>query len=164
MTGHGGRRRRTAPVMRHSEKGQSTTMMKLALIATTAVAATIGLAATVHADDTYDFRSPSGNVGCKMSAGGAMCEIKDYTWFIARPAGYTMGGKGNRFILDVGRAPIGGDWHSDHEFPDGAPTLGYGQKRVVGSITCDSEPTGVTCSDSTTAHFFRVSRDSYELG
>lgn len=150
--------------MRHSEKGQSTTMMKLALIATTAVAATIGLAATAHADDTYDFRSPSGNVGCKMSAGGAMCEIKDYTWFIARPAGYTMGGKGNRFILDVGRAPIAGDWHSDHEFPDGAATLDYGQKRVVGSITCDSEPSGVTCSDAGTGHFFRVSRDSYQVG
>jgi len=147
-----------------SEQRQATKMMKLTLIATTAVAATIGLAATAHADDTYAFQSPSGNIGCKMGAGGAMCEIKDYTWFIPRPADYTMGGKGNRFILDRGRAPIGGDWHSDHEFPDGAPTLDYGQTRTVGAITCDSEPSGMTCTDSSTGHFFRVSRDSYQLG
>ena len=142
-------------------------MIKLALITTQlslAVAATIGLAATAHADDAYAFRSPSGNVGCKMGAGGAMCEIKDYTWFIPRPADYTMGGKGNRFLLGQGGAPIGGDWHSDHEFPDGAPTLAYGQTRTVGSINCDSELVGMTCTDSSTGHFFRVSRDSYQLG
>jgi len=147
-----------------SEQRQATKMMKLTLIATTAVAATMGLAATAHADDAYAFRSPSGNVGCKMGTSGVLCEIKDYTWFVPRPADYTVGGKGNRFILDRGHAPIGGDWHSDHEFPDGAPTLDYGQTRIVGAITCDSEPSGMTCTDSSTGHFFRVSRDSYQLG
>ena len=44
------------------------------------------------------------------------------------------------------------------------PTLGYGQTRSVGTITCDVEPSGVTCTDSSTGHFLRLSRDSYQLG
>lgn len=46
----------------------------------------------------------------------------------------------------------------------GLQTLAYGQTRSIGAITCSSEPSGVTCTDSGTGHFFRVSRDSYELG
>jgi hypothetical protein len=44
------------------------------------------------------------------------------------------------------------------------PTLDYGQMRSVGAITCASEPSGVKCTDSSTGHFFRLSRESYELG
>jgi hypothetical protein len=43
-------------------------------------------------------------------------------------------------------------------------TLGYGQSLSAGAITCDSEPTGMTCTDRSTGHFFRVSRESYQLG
>jgi hypothetical protein len=45
-----------------------------------------------------------------------------------------------------------------------APTLNYGQTHTVGAITCDSEPAGVTCTDSSTRHFFFDSRESYQLG
>ena len=44
------------------------------------------------------------------------------------------------------------------------PTIDYGQTRSVGTITCDVEPSGVTCTDSNTGHFLRLSRDSYQLG
>jgi hypothetical protein len=47
---------------------------------------------------------------------------------------------------------------------NGLPTLDYGQTHRVGSITCASEPSGVTCTDTSTGHFFRVSRESYQLG
>lgn len=157
------RQQRTAMTMTHLS-AQRQSARALTLIAITAVALTMGPTATAQADDSDAFRSPSGNIGCKMGTGGVMCEIKDYTWLIPRPPDYTMGGKGNRFLLDRGGTPIAGEWHSDHEFPDGAPTLGYGQSRALGSITCDSEPSGMTCTDSSTGHFFRVSRDSYQLG
>ena len=39
-----------------------------------------------------------------------------------------------------------------------------GQTKSVGLMTCASEPSGVTCTDTSSGHFFRVSRDSYELG
>jgi hypothetical protein len=44
------------------------------------------------------------------------------------------------------------------------PTLAYGQTKSLGPITCDSEPSGVTCTDSSTGHSFRVSTDSYQVG
>jgi hypothetical protein len=44
------------------------------------------------------------------------------------------------------------------------PVLDYGQTHSIGTITCDTEPAGVTCIDSSTGHFFRVSRESYQLG
>jgi hypothetical protein len=42
--------------------------------------------------------------------------------------------------------------------------LGYGQTRSLGSITCDSEPADMTCTDSSTGHFFRVSQQSFQIG
>jgi hypothetical protein len=47
--------------------------------------------------------------------------------------------------------------------PYAPPTLDYGQTHTIGTITCDSEPAGVTCTHSSTGHFFRLSRDSYQL-
>jgi hypothetical protein len=40
----------------------------------------------------------------------------------------------------------------------------YGQTYSHGSITCDSELSGVTCADTATGPFFWVSRENYELG
>jgi hypothetical protein len=143
---------------------QALTITKLALVAMTAVAAATGLSTAAHADESYDFQSPSGNVGCSLNPGGASCEIKDYTWFIPPPPDYSVGGRGNIFILARGSAPVAGVWHSDHQFPDGSPTLDFGQSRTAGTITCDSESAGMTCTDSSTGHFFRVSRESYQVG
>jgi hypothetical protein len=48
---------------------------------------------------------------------------------------------------------------------DYAPApLDYGQKRSIGAITCGSEPSGMTCTDASTGHFFRMSSESYDLG
>jgi hypothetical protein len=48
--------------------------------------------------------------------------------------------------------------------PYAAGPLAYGQTHTVDTITCDSEPSGVTCTDTSTGHFFRVSGESYQLG
>jgi hypothetical protein len=42
--------------------------------------------------------------------------------------------------------------------------LDYGQMRSIDTITCDSEPDGISCTDSDTGHFFRLSPESYQLG
>ena len=38
------------------------------------------------------------------------------------------------------------------------PTLDFGQTRSVGTITCDSEPADMTCTDTGTFRFFRIDR------
>ena len=69
---------------------------------------------------------------------------------------------GDRFYLTQGGEAGFGCY--GQEFPPVNETLAYGQARSFGSITCESQPAGVTCTDSATGHYFRVSRDSYELG
>jgi hypothetical protein len=43
-------------------------------------------------------------------------------------------------------------------------TLAYGGSISHGPITCYSEITGMTCRNNDNGHFFKVSRESYELG
>src|SRR5262249_14876844 len=143
---------------------------RLALIATATVAAAIAIPATAQADPDYSdhqiFQSPSGNIQCEVSYTVkanpyAVCVIHHSTYaspeeceFIPWP----------QFELEQGVSPnlscvVG------HRNPGAYPTLDYGQKtRSFGAITCDSEQSGVTCTDSSTGHFFRVSRESYQVG
>ena len=73
------------------------------------------------------------------------------------------GSWGDEFGVVQGEAPKLG-CHLDTVFNRGLQTLNYGDSVSAGAITCDSEISGMTCTDSSTGHFFRVSRDSYQLG
>ncbi len=154
--------------------------MKITMIAALSIAiaaTTLPLAATAHADDNYQkFASPSGHVRCILSSTEtptpiAQCQIGDHT-YVASPGIDEHGGPcpsgsdlGRDFRLDQGRpayltctySALGsgfGPW----------PTLEYGQTRSLGPISCHSESAGITCTDSSTGHFFQVSRESYQLG
>jgi len=148
----------------------------LAAVWMAAAAATIAVAAPARADDTYlQFQSPPGNIRCVLDGQHAlaMCQISDYTYVVppGLPRDQSGGpcppgaGPGRDFRLDQGQSPyvtcsysaLGsgfGDW----------PPLDYGQTRSLGAITCDSEPARMICTDASTGHFFRVSRESYQLG
>jgi hypothetical protein len=149
--------------------------MKITLIVavwTATATTTIGLASTAHADTHDEFQSPNGNIGCDLRTGDdgtgiADCEIRDHTWVIPLPipkcpnSGSGVWGWG----LYQGKAPTPGFSCVAHTLGQpGLQTVDYGQTRSAGAITCDSEPSGVTCTDTSTGHFFRVARDSYELG
>jgi len=71
-------------------------------------------------------------------------------------------GTGWQFRLDQGKQPYLPCENSalDSGVGNPLPTLAYGHAKSLGSITCDSEPTGMTCTDSSTVHFFRVSQQS----
>ena len=154
------------------------------------VAATIALPATANAHVnsgptpfvTYTFQSPSGNIACDYqqgwngdaTAGYVSCEVHDHTW-VAPPATCTgpdndreraqnMTG-GDEFALFGGKpASLSCYWGSGPLSTPDKSTLDYGQTLSVGTITCDSETSGVTCTDASTGHFFRVARESYQLG
>jgi hypothetical protein len=112
------------------------------------------------------FRSPSGNINCTLSTPGneiaARCEVVDHTWTAPPPSDCHLN-YGDRFYLtQAGGAVVG--CYGQEFGPGPFPTLGYGQSRTFGTITCASEYTGMTCTDGSTGHYFRVSRDTYELG
>jgi len=102
-----------------------------------------------------------------------MCQIGDHTY--VTPPGSVTDSTG-------GPCPSGSDLGRDFALFQGKPayltctysalgsgfgswpTLDYGQTRSLGTLNCDSEPSGVTCTDTSTGHFFRVSRESYQVG
>jgi len=133
-----------------------------------AVAAIVGLAAPAHAEPDYQqFTSPSGNIKCEMTVSYkgdpyANCVARHAGFAVLTPEcdsagsmnpqiGLTQGGRPEVSCVVASDAPA--------EF-----TLHFGQRRSVGAITCDSEEAGVTCTDTGTGHFFRISPQSYDLG
>jgi hypothetical protein len=151
-------------------RNASVTTIKItqfALIATATVAATIALPAPAHSSG--GFASPSGDIARDVftrddGANFATCDIRDHTYAAPpKPASCQLGGWGDRVNMVQGSAP-GFSCHGDTNVVPGLATLRYGQTRSAGPMTCDSEPSGVTCTDTSTGHYFRISRQSYELG
>jgi hypothetical protein len=141
----------------------------LAAAWTVTTATMVACAATAHADmDLQLFQSPSRNISCQLylfqpNVGSAGCEISESTWVVPPRPSNCQGRWGNAVGLVQGRAAAL-NCHSDTLFGGNPPTLPYGASRTLAAITCDSEPAGITCRDSTTGHFFSVARDSYQLG
>src|SRR6185312_4382446 len=112
------------------------------------------------------FQSPSGTINCMMYASGgetgARCEVVDHTWAAPPRSPDCPLNWGDRFYLTQGGDAGFGCYHQ--EFPTAERTFGYGQTQSLGTLTCESEPTGMTCTDSSTGHYFRVAREIYELG
>jgi hypothetical protein len=122
--------------------------------------------AVAQPEGPASFRSPSGNINCTLSTPGneiaARCEVVDHTWTAPPPSDCHLN-YGDRFYLtQAGGAVVG--CYGQEFGPAPQETLGYGQSRTFGTITCTSEYTGMTCTDGSTGHYFRVSRDGYELG
>ena len=129
------------------------------------------LAAGVPADQ--EFVTPSGNIICSIysDGSGVNCEIRDHIWVMpastsgpfGRACDFDFGGLD--FYVSQGNPGKLGCYEGASKF--GTPNvkrLDYGQSLSYGVITCDSATSGVTCTDTDTGHFFRVSRENYDLG
>ena len=124
-------------------------------------------AAVAHAGEFQDFQSPSGNIFCEIAALSgtspeAVCEIVDRTWTPPPRPQDCEGAWGDRIALAQGGWPALG-CHTDTTRDPRLPVLAYGDSRSVAALTCTSAPDGITCTDTGTGHFFRISRESYEL-
>jgi hypothetical protein len=92
----------------------------------------------------------------------AECEISDHTYAVpARPTP-CMGAFGDKISMRPG-SPAKMTCHSDTVRGTGYAVLQYGQTRSLDSVTCESEQSGITCTDNASGHFFQLSRDTYEL-
>lgn len=154
-----------------TEIGDHTMKTTTVAVIWTATATAIALSATAHADSS-PFQSPSGNLVCSLvitdrgrlaPQSSAGCDIDDYTYVPPPgppcPAGFQWG---HEVWLDAG-SPAHFRCQGAPLATGSLPTLDYGQKKSAGQITCDSEPSGITCNDGS-GHFFHLSRESYELG
>jgi hypothetical protein len=129
-------------------------------------ATTASCAAPAAADTVYQFQSPSEDIACSTDThgdgtGSATCEVAGDSAGPPLPCPLPPTSHVH-FELDQGHAPDTGCGYT--LFVPGLSILDYGQTRSAGAITCDSEPSGMTCTDSGTTHFFHVSHESYQLG
>lgn len=128
--------------------------------------AATALAPTVHADGLEFFQTPSGNIACAIGpmpqTAFAGCEIRERVFSLPPRPEPCMGAWGKRFNLHQGAAAQM-VCNSDTILAATYPVLEYGQSRSFNPITCESQETGITCTDTRSGHFFRLSRDSYEL-
>lgn len=107
------------------------------------------------------FRTPSGNIACRMDADEVRCDVTDRTWTVpARPADCAG-------AWATGAVVRGSDEGTlscvDGELGAGAAVLGYGEAVRLGSTVCVSRPSGVRCENGATLHGFAVSRTSFDL-
>jgi len=144
--------------------------VKLILVVAVAVTSAVSplqfMATARAADSYYAFQSPSGNIDCGIgflnNNGFAMCEIGSHIWVTPPRPPACEGGWGDRIGMDQGSAPAL-SCHTDTLRGGTQPTLAYGNSRTAGEMSCASDVSGITCTDASTGHFFRISRDSYEL-
>ena len=115
---------------------------------------------------TGPFQSPSGNIRCAMFAydgqNSVRCDIDEYDWTAPPRSPNCHLSWGSRFKLEQGGESVFDCYAQD--LPAVDHTLGYGQTQTVGAITCVSQPAAMTCADSSTGHYFRISREDYEVG
>jgi hypothetical protein len=140
---------------------------RFAVLAACVPAAAV-LPGVAHATTFHQFASPSGNVSCAVGTqdnGNAFaeCEIRDRVWNSPPAPADCPLSYGDRIGLYQGKQPAFG-CHGDTLYDPSSPILGYGQSYSQGPISCLSQMSGITCSDSTTGHFFTISREALNIG
>ena len=145
----------------------------IAGVCTAIAAATIGLAPTSRAVYSEQFQSPSGDISCNLvnyppfdthslAKNFVQCDIADHSWVPPRPPPPDRADATSTFILMRGQFPIVA--YRPGTFAAIGPMLDHDQAGSAGAITCSTEQSAMRCADVSTGHFFRVSRESYELG
>jgi len=144
----------------------------IAGVCTAIAAATIASSPTSHAVFAEQFQSPSGDISCNLvnyppldthslAKNFVQCDIADHSWAAPQPSPPGRADVTSTFILMRGQLPIVG--YSPGTLAASDP-VNYDQPLSAGAIACRSEQAAVKCTDVSTGHFFRVSKESYELG
>lgn len=131
--------------------------MRFRSLCAVAAGLVLGAVQPAAAQDYIAFRSPTGNIGCAIWTGqgaGARCDLRQLTRsYRKRPAGCDLEW-GSSFAVDA-RGPGYLPCVGDTVFDPNAFTLGYGKSVSLGNITCTSQETGMTCTNSQ-GHGFTV--------
>lgn len=136
-------------------------MKRLAFAAALAASMAVSFAPIAVAD-LVGFTSPSGNIGCLLADDIVRCDIASRDWEPPpRPAdcpdftdygqGISLSPTGPAAFVCAGDTTLGS-----------GPVLQFGQFQAGGGMSCDSEPSGIRCSNSD-GHGFVISREAYQL-
>lgn len=107
------------------------------------------------------FTSPTGNIGCYIDRENVRCDIQDRSWEPPPAPSDCKLDYGQGITLSAGAEPefvCAGDTALG-----GGEELAYGQSIAAGLLRCESEESGMTCTDSETGRGFTISQDAYKL-
>jgi hypothetical protein len=108
--------------------------------------------------DAATFKSPSGNIGCAIGAGGVRCDIRAHAWRPPpKPAscqldwgnGLTLGKRGRARFTCAGDTLLGA-----------GAVLAYGRDIERGRFRCLSRRRGMRCFNRRNGHGFALSRQA----
>ncbi|MCP9272962.1 DUF6636 domain-containing protein [Mycolicibacterium arenosum] len=122
--------------------------------------------ATTEADDEeladlVGFTSPTGAIGCVLDDTYVRCDVSEQAWTLPpRPADceFDYGQGVSMSAGEPAEVVCAGDTTAN-----AGPPLAYGQSVTVGSLSCESAETGVTCRDADSGHGFTVARETYTI-
>jgi hypothetical protein len=138
-------------------------MQRLVVSAFAMAVAGFVIPAAAHAE----FQSPSTNINCSLGQviNGDVtvtCAVAEHYWTAPPKSADCHLNWGGRIELDQSGPAHFDCYGQSMSVPD--QTLAYGGSIARGPITCFSEVTGMTCRNNDNGHYFRVSREGYELG
>ncbi len=108
------------------------------------------------------FTSPSGNIGCMLSDDLLRCDIAARNWSPPpRPAACPADTDYGQGILVHPTGPATFVCAGDTAL-GGGPAMAYGEYQAGGGMSCNSESSGMRCSNSD-GHGFILSRQAYKL-
>jgi hypothetical protein len=144
--------------------GSSTPDSTTTETAETTSTSTDGSGGTGAAQSLKAFQSPTGNIACIMSQKFARCDIAERDW---KPPPHPSSCPDE---VDFGQGiqlPANGAAQfvcaGDTALNPQAPKLDYGSSSQVGTITCTSAESGMSCSNSSGGSF-TISGQGYDLG
>ena len=107
------------------------------------------------------FTSPTGNIGCYIDKRSVRCDIDQRDWKPPAPPENCRLDYGQGISLHAGGSPAF-VCAGDSALGEGKP-LAYGQSIGAGLLRCESEESGISCSDTESGRGFTISKESYRL-
>ena len=123
-----------------------------------------GRKTTSPAGASVGFRSPSGNIVCKVAGNGAQCAITEFSYTPPSPPASCADSQGWGHVLGVEGSASASFVCADNQPADpNSPVLAYGRGVLVGRMACGSTQGGVRCANRDTRHGFLISREQVRL-
>ena len=111
--------------------------------------------------DAALFVTPSGNIGCAVSATSARCDIGERTWSAPPKPQSCQLDYGNGAVVDATGTRL--SCAGDTLLHASTTVLQYGHGVRNGQVLCVSQPTGVRCEYVPTGHGFTLAKQGYTL-
>lgn len=142
----------------------ATTRPTTSATTTATTASTSSTTTTTESSTPVTFRSPTGNIICRVNSDEAVCSINEFSYRPPPAPSSCVDSQGWGHVVGVQGSASGNFICSDNQAANpSSPALAYGRGVLVGASVCASGPDGVRCANRDTRHGFLLSRERVRL-